>query len=360
MNSTDLCAVLLPIRRVGAWLLVAALGVLVFPQTITSAPAQEFRVVFATRQTLSRQLDAAGRDGYRCLLMAHADSGVSAPGIVVWLARNAGATPSPTTYRVFMGAADLQAPLERSGGEGFRLCGIALSEEAPLPTIVAVMNRPAGEAPTRWHYRTEALLNYKDSLTRLNAGGREGYVPVAAAAMNNNRVPALRNWMVVTERGESDAVLPREVVVTSDPGADGFQKKLNERGRDGYRVNLQWKEGNDFVALSSRPVGISPTPLSYAASADRLTNLHALSRLYLADFPYLQDRLIVSDASITASNEVVDDALPALGAYPDMMALDVLASHISRNTGFVPASARISRASNGQWRLTTVIVSRKD
>jgi len=322
-----------------------------------AAPHSEFRVVFASHQHLASQLDEAGREGYSCLLVARNEGAPGAPGVVVWLARESGGASKPSEYRVFTGAADLAAPLEKAGGDGFRLCGIVLSEAPPVTTVVAVMGRQSGSTAA-WHYKTEALLNYKDSLTRLNAAGRDGFVPIAAEAINNNRVAAMRNWMVVAEQGGAAAAAAREVAVNSDPGPSGLQRKLNERGQQGFQVDLLWKEGNDYVAMSSRPIAGSPAPRAYAVAANPLASLHSLSRLYLADFPYLQDRLIVTDTSVAGSSEVVEDALPALGAFPDRAALGLLASHIARNQGFVPAAARVSRGPNGQWRLTTVVVKR--
>jgi hypothetical protein len=320
-------------------------------------PRLEFRVVFATHQHLASQLDEAGRDGYSCLLVARNEGPPGTPGVVVWLARESGGAPRPSEYRVFTGAADLQAPLDRAGGDGFRLCGLVLSEAPPVPTVVAVLGRQSGSAEV-WHYKTEALLNYKDSLARLNAAGRDGFVPMAAEALNNNRVAAMRNWMVVAEQGGAAAAVSREVAVNSDPGPSGLQRKLNERGQQGFQVDLLWKEGNDYVAMSSRASAGPPAPRAYAVSTNPLASMHFLSKLYLADFPYLQDRLIVTDSSVSASADVVEDALPVLGAFPDRAALGTLASHVARNQDFVPAAARVSRGPNGQWRLTTIVVKR--
>jgi len=320
-------------------------------------PSLEFRVVFATHQHLASQLDEAGRDGYSCLLVARNEGSPGAPGVVVWLARESGGAPRPSEYRVFTGAADLQAPLDRAGGDGFRLCGLVLSEAPPVTTVVAVMGRQAGSGAV-WHYKTEALLNYKESLVRLNAAGRDGFVPMAAEAFNNNRVPAMRTWMVVAEQGEAAAAAAREIAVNSDTGPSGLQRKLNERAQEGFQVDLLWKEGNDYVAMSSRAMAGPPAPRAYAVSTNPLASAHFLSKLYLADFPYLQDRLIVTDSSVSAATDVVDDALPVLGAFPDRAALGTLASHIARNHDFVPAAARVSRGPNGQWRLTTIVVRR--
>src|SRR4029079_6534404 len=195
------------------------------------APRLEFRVVFASTQQLANQLAEAGRDGYRCVLRARNEEAPGAPGVLVWLAREAGGTPQPSTYRVVTGTADLQTSLDRSGSEGFRLCGVVLAEAPPAPVVVAVMSWPASGAAGPWRYRTEVLLNYKESLARLNAARSDGFVPVAAEAINNNRVAALRNWMVIAERGPASAAAG-EIVVHSDPGAGGLQKKLNDRGRD--------------------------------------------------------------------------------------------------------------------------------
>jgi hypothetical protein len=337
-------------------------------QLVVAQPARrEYRVVFASARQLARQLDEAGRDGFVCEIVARPELRAGAPpvpGIVVVLGRPAGSANAAAAHRVVTGGGggtDLGPSLDRSGAAGFRLCGIVLDEAAPVPSMVAVMSQPAGQAGSTWSYAGEVLSNYKNSLVRLNAAARDGFMPVAAEAVNNSRVPEGRNWLVITERPGSGRS-PSEVAVRSSPGAEGLQRALNEQGGQGYRLDLVWKEGNDFVALMSRPLDGSKAPVSYAAEAADRSAIHALSRLYVADFPYLTtQRLIVSDRSAPASNDIVEDPLPAPGApgYVGAAAMGVLGDHISRNRGFVPASVRVRRDDKGALILTTVITERR-
>ena len=227
---------------------LALAGVVAFVSKPAPAtePRLEYRVVYAARKDLGRQLEAAGRDGYACVAVARPDPDVALPGVVVLLGRPAGAAAAAVANRVVVGGwagADLPAPLDSAGGEGFRICGLALDEGPPNPALVAVLTR-RDNAPGTARYGVEVLKNYKESLVRLNARGAEGFVPVAAAPVNDNRVPDMRSWMVVIERAGENAPA-REVGVRSSSGPDGFQKALNENAGKGYRLDLAWKEGND-------------------------------------------------------------------------------------------------------------------
>jgi len=330
---------------------------------VAQPPRREYRVVFASARQLARQLDDAGRDGFVCEIVARPElraGAPPAPGIVVVLGRPAGSANAAAAHRVVTGGgggSDLGPSLDRSGAAGFRLCGVVLDEAVPVPSMVAVMSQRGAT----WSYAAEVLSNYKNSLVRLNAAARDGFVPVAAEAVNNSRVPEARSWMVITERPGSGRS-PSEVAVRSSPGAEGLQRALNEQGSQGYRADLLWKEGNDFVALMSRPIDGSKTPVTYAAEAADRSSIHALTKLYVADFPYLSDRrLIVSERSASASNDVVEDPLPAPGplGYVSAAAMGVLGDHISRNRGFVPASVRVRRDDKGALVLTTVITERR-
>ncbi len=327
----------------------------------------DHRVVFASARQLARQLDEAGREGFVCETVARPELRAGAPpvpGVVVVLGRPAGSSNAAAAHRVVTGGgngADLGPTLDRSGAAGFRLCGVVLDEAAPVLSMVAVMSQRADHAGSTWSYAAEVLADYKNSLVRLNAAARDGFVPVAAEAVNNARVAEARSWMVITERPGSGRP-PSEVVVRSSPGAESLQRALNEQGSQGYHVDLVWKEGHDFVALMSRPIDGSKAPLTYAAEAADRSSIHALSRLYLADFPYLtSQRLIVSDRSASARNDVVEDPLPPPGplGYVPASAIGVLGDHISRNRGFVPASVRVRRDDKGALMLTTVITERR-
>jgi len=336
-------------------------------QTTTAAdtPRLEYRVAVATGRQLAAQLDSAGRDGFACAAVARPDPGVVAPGIAVVLGRIAGGAPHPVAHRVVAGGymgTDFQEALERVGADGFRLCGVVLDESTGRPSLVAVLSQdPASErAPA--HFGVEVLTNYKASLTRLAAAGRDGFVPVAAAPVNNNRVPEMRSWLVVTERHD-DMASPREIAVRSGSAPGALEKALNEQGKLGYHIDLTWQEGADVVAMLSRPAGDAKTAHTFAAESRSPDQLHFLSGLYLGDFQYLSgtDRLVVSDRSLPASTDVEEDPLPkpnALG-YADAGALGPLGDHLSRHHGFVPALVRIRRGGPGGLLITTVLSQRK-
>jgi hypothetical protein len=343
-----------------AFVTLAALG---HPRAQTP-PRIESRVVFASTRQLARQLDEAGRNGYGCTAVARAEPGVEVPGVAVVLSRQAGASPSPVSYRVVTASGvgtDLQTLLERAGAEGFRLCGVVLDQAATVPAIVAVMSHPADVPSTIWHYGVEALTDYKRSLVSLNTGARNGLLPVAASPINNNRVPEMRSWLVVVER-EGDRVVTREIAVRSSSGADGFQRALNEQGAQGYRADLIWKEGNDVVAMMSRETTAPRRAFAYNAESTEPARLHFLHQLYVADVPYLTSgaRLVISDRAVAASADVEEDPLPSLGGmgYAGASALAVVGDHITRHHGFAPVSARLGRGSNGSLVLTTIIVQR--
>jgi hypothetical protein len=249
----------------------------------------------------------------------------------------------------------MQVPLTKAGADGFRLCGLVLDEEPPSPRVVAVMSHTSAT----WQYGAEVLLRYKESLVRLNTAAGNGFIPVAAAQIDNNRVPDQRNWMVVTERASSGASA-REITVRSDAGPTGLGKNLNESGKQGYGADLVWKEGNDFVVMMSRRAGGAQPARTYDVDTGSSNLPHGLHHLPLGDFPYLSDqRLFVSDSGVSASNEQVEETLPALGSsgVADARALGVIGDHISRNHGYEVAYAHVRREGN-KFILTTVITRR--
>ncbi len=345
-----------------AALVCASAVALACPPLRAEERRDEYRVVFASRKDLGRQMESAGREGYACVAVARPDPGAAPPGVVVLLGRTAGAPPAAAANRVVVAGwagPDLEAPLESAGGEGFRLCGAVLDEGPPNPALVAVLSR-RGDAPSPARYAVEILKNYKESLVRLNARGAEGFVPVAAAPVNDNRVPEMRSWLVVTERAGSTPA-PREVAVRSNSGPEGFGKALNENGGQGYRLDVAWKEGNDFVAMMSRPRGDAKGGVAFAVDAATVDKIHWLKGLYLVDMPHRGDeRLVIRDAGRASSIEVEEDPLPPLGrtGLVDSEALDVVGGHLSRHRGFAPVAARIHRASGGGFKLLTVLVSR--
>jgi hypothetical protein len=320
----------------------------------------DYRVVFAAANRLERQLDELGREGFACVGLARPEPGSRVPGVVAIVARASNTTQPAASHRVVIGGRDdMKLPLSKAGAEGFRLCGVVLDEEPPITRDVAVMSHTTGGS---WQYDAEVLLRYKESLARLNAIGRDGFVPVAAAAVDNNRVPEQRNWMVVAER-PSEGAAPHEVTVRSDPGPSGLGRNLNDSGKQGYRVDLVWKEGNDYVALMTRPTG-STAAHSYAAEGDAASRMHSFSSLVLGDFAYLDRRLFVTDSGVRASNELVEEALPPLGTGGVVEthargALATIGDHLSRNRGYEASYARVGRDTSGKLVLS-VVMARRD
>jgi hypothetical protein len=348
-------------RALGLFAIAAFGGALT---SLSPVPAQDgpadYRVVYAQARHLEQELNEAGRVGYVCAALARVEPpGAGAPGVVVILGRSAGAPPGVVPHRVVIGGeADLQASLDRSGNEGYRLCGLTLDEEPPRPAVVAVMSRRVS-APARWQYGVEVLRNYKSSLARLAEAARMGALPVAAAPIDDNRVPDLRTWLVATERPVAGRAAG-EIAVRSGSGPDALTKALNEQGKLGFQVALLWKDGNDVVAMMAKSPG-GPAAFTYTAERRTPAELHFLSGLYLGDFPYLGgDRLVVADRSVSASSDLVEDPLPPLGpaGVPPIGATTILGDHISRNRGFGPASAVIRRGARGVPILSTVIVKR--
>ncbi len=262
--------------------------------------------------------------------------------------------------RVIVGgwaSGDLQKRLEQGGAEGFRLCGVALVEEPSGAGLVTVMRW--GASAESVHYGVEVLKIYKESLVRLAAAGREGFIPVAAAPVNDKRAPDMSSWLVVTERVAA-APVPQEIAVRSSSLPGRFQEALNESGGQGYRVNLVWKEGNDFVAMMSRPIG-SKRSFTFVAEAMDTSKVHWVKGLPLADLPHKGDeRVVVSDPGAPGSNDLEEDPLPPVsrsGAV-DAEALEVLGNHLTRHRGSEPAFARIRKLPNGSFVLATVVTQR--
>jgi hypothetical protein len=347
--------------------LAVSLGVTLIAGTrdfAVSQPADfEYRVVFASAQHLARQLDEAGHDGYACVAVAHAEPGTVSPGIVVLLGRTASRSAA-VPHQVIVGGrlgTDLQPLLDRAGESGFRLCGIVLAEGPPGSSLVAVMSQSTSQANTTWHYGVEVLTSYKSSLVRLNAAARDGFRAVAAEAVDNSRVPAMRSFMVVTERPESGNP-PSELMVRSSSGADGLQKAMNEQGRQGFHADLVWKEGNDVVAMMSHALDRPTPPVTFLVTTADRSKIHFMSGLYLADVPYLSagDRLLISDQSTSAENDLVEDPLPRLGGrgHVDAATMQALGDHITRNRGYAPVAATIRAEATGRLVLATVVTKR--
>jgi hypothetical protein len=326
----------------------------------------EYRVVFAPAAELGRRLDDAGREGYACLGVARPEPDAPMSGVVVVLSRPVGQVRAGVVHRVIPGGgrgSDLQLSLDRAGALGLRLCGISFDEGQGTPSPVAVMTGSA-QATGAWRYAVEVLSNYRSSLPRLNAAGRDGLLPVAATPVNDNRVAALRSWMVVLER-PVDGRAPSDVAVRSGSGPDALQKALVEQRDMGYHIDLSWKEGNDFVTLMTRPTGTtSAPPPVYTVEATAPSGVAALPRPYLADFPYLSDqRLLIAERAGLASNAVVEETLPTLGPLGALggaaaSAMETIADHIGRNRDYAVASLTVRRGDHGAFILRAVMTHR--
>lgn len=304
---------------------------------VVRAQTTEYRVVFATARELARRLDEAAADGYDCLAVARPEPELVQQGVAVVLGRASAGGPE-TRHRVVSAsgrASDLQPLLDKAGAEGFRLCGVALSEGSSLSTLVAVMTWRADTGSERWSYGVESTDDRK-AVARLAAGALEGFRPVAASQLADNRVPEMRSWIVVSER-PAHGGSPIDTVFRSAPGPDGLQKALTEQAGKGFRVGLLWKESASIVALMTKPAAPAPAPPEYVVDTAAPDSIARLSGAYLGDFSYLSggDRVVVREKSITASTMVVEDRLPPLGTpgYAAARELRPLAEHLARNTG---------------------------
>jgi hypothetical protein len=208
-----------------------------------------------------------------------------------------------------------------------------------------------------WKYGAEVLTSYRDALSRLNAAGKQGFAPVAASPIDNNRVPDMRNWIVFTEAPAAGR-LPIEVAVRSGSGPGALQKSLVEQSGQGYRAALVWKEGNDVVVMMTRAAGASAAGVSYAVDTLTPAGIHGVSRQYVADLPYLSDqRLVITEQSGLVSNEAVEDPLPPIGAlgYAATGPLGTLGDHLSRLHGYVVSSVTVRAGDRGALVLRTVL-----
>ena len=165
--------------------------------------------------------------------------------------------------------------------------------------------------------------------------------------------------MVIVER-PGGAPVARDIVTRSAPGPSGLQKALNEQGKLGYRIDVLWREGNSYVAMMSHPTAGPVVPHTYSAEDDTRSRIRWVRGPLLADFPYLDRRLLVADASVSATNEVVEELIPAPGpiGYVDARALSVTGDHLARNRGYVPGLATVSANGKGGWLLTTVVTQK--
>ncbi len=237
------------------------------------------------------------------------EPGSNVPGIAAILARTTAATGSSFAHRVLIGGRDdLKTPLTRNGADGFRLCGVVLDEEPSNPRarrshgphergVVAVQT-------SRFSCDTRAALR-GSTLSAVTDSGLSLQRPSTTTA-----------WRIGVIGWSSPSVLQRadrRAKSSSGPnaGPSGLARNLNDSGKQGFRVDLAWKEGNDYVAMLSRPSGVASTPHTYDVDGDAPNGVHALTRLALGDFPYLSRRLFVIDNDVRASNELVEETLPS-------------------------------------------------
>lgn len=349
----------IPVRTAVAIVVAALIASGSREVALSQSARLEYRVVFATARELIRRLDEAGQQGFSCAMVARPEPNTSVPGVVVVMSRPVGAAPAGIAHRVIKGGyggTDLAPLLDRAGAENFRLCGVAFDEETSVPAIVAVMT----SSSQAWKYGAEVLTDYRGAISRLNAAGKEGFAPVAASPINNNRVPAMRSWAVFTERPAAGRP-PVEVAVRSGSGPDALQKSLVEQSGQGYRAAVVWKEGNDFVVMMTRAMGGSPSSVSYTVETLTSAGVHGVSRPYIADLPYLSDqRVVITENSGLVSNEAVEDPLPPLGAlgYAAPGAVGTLGDHLSRLHDYVVASVAVRRGERDALLVRTVLTKR--
>lgn len=339
-----------------AVVLAVALGIGSREIALTQSTRFEYRVVFANARELPRRLDDAGQQGFACAMVARPDPNMPLAGVVVVMSRAVGSASKSVTHRVVRaggGGTDLPPLLDRAAADGYRLCGVGFDEEPPAPGLVAVMT---ASEPGRRH-GVEILSDYKGAIARLNAAGKDGFVPVAVAPLNNNRVPDMRNWVVITEQPPSNRTAI-DVFVRSATGPDTLQKNLGEQTKQGYRIALAWKEGNDFVAMMTRPAGASAAAPTYAVDSIAPMNVHALSAAYVADFPYLSDqRLAITEKSGLATNDVIEDPLPPLGPI-GFVVPGPLGDHLTALHDSVVMSVTVRRGDRNVPVLRTVLTHR--
>lgn len=298
----------------------------------------EYRAVHAAPYQLQQVIDEAGRDGFTCVSVARPELDVRLPAVVVTLARPYIETThvNPTVkHRVVRGSGsggDFGELLDRSAADGYRLCGVALAEVGPGPVLVAVMVPDTERAPGSRHYAS-AIVGNAERVARLATLGRDGFVPVAATPINDNRVPEQRNWMVVAEQ---TATQPVEIVVRARPGPDALAKAIVEQSALGFICSLLWKEGSTslVVVMSRLPVDPTRRPEFVVDTIDP-ARINGRSGVYIGDLPYLSDgqRVILTIADRSSTMYTVADPLPRLGPrdHASRSDLQPLGDHLGRD-----------------------------
>jgi hypothetical protein len=219
------------------------------------------------------------------------------------------------------------------------------------------MSRPVDGDTGAWHYAAE-VLGQKDRLARLVAKAHEGFVPVAASAVSDNRVVEMRNWILVTERSTTSTE-PIDLAIRSGPGPDSVQRAIVEQSKQGYIANLLWKEGNTtiVVAMSRSPVNPTVRPEFVVDTIDP-SRLDGWPGVYIGDVPYLSDgqRVVLTIKDSSTANSVVEDRLPVMGTADSAGITDLrpLGEHLSRNR-YRLARSSIRRGKDGSLVLHTVL-----
>jgi hypothetical protein len=338
---------------VGAAVIAAAAGAAA--QTAGAQPARlEYRVVHAAPRELQRRIDEAGREGFECVSVARPEPDVRLNGLVVILARPWMATTQVTPripHRVLLGGGgggDLGALLERGAADGYRLCGVALVEIPPAPILVAVMSPDTERERGSRHYAAE-VLGTRERLARLAAKGREGFVPVAAAPVNDNLLPEQRNFFVVVEQTGTQ---PIDIAIRSGPGPDSLEKSIVEQSKQGFICSLMWKEGltSIVVVMSRLPVDPTRRPEFDVDTIDP-SRLDGLSGVYIGDVPYLSDgqRVVLTIKEMSSTTYAVADPLPLMGSldYASLNDMRPLGEHLARDRSRDSARVTFSSVRRG-------------
>lgn len=351
---------------IAAWSAVALASV--SPAIVAEAQSGrlEYRVVHAAPYQLQQVIDAAGRDGFACASVARPETDVALPGVVVTLSRPYVEITHvyPTVvHRVVRASgsggdfADLLAP---HAATGYRLCGVALAEAKPVPVLVGVMV-PDEAPPAGGRHYAAALVGNAERVARLATLGRQGFVPLTATPVNDNRVPEQRSWMVVAEQSTAT---PVDIVVRARPGPDSLEKAIREQTSQGFTCRLLWKDGlTSLVVLLSR-VGADQAgrPECVVDTIDP-ARLNGRSGDYAGDVSYLSDgqRLSLTVTDRVSTIYTVSDSLPPLGSRDVASSSDLqpLGEHLGRDRSHERArivSSTVRRGPRDSVVLHTVLV----
>lgn len=322
---------------IAAIVIIAGVLTTLPPNAAAQSDRLEYRTVLAAPYQLQLVLDAAGRDGFACVSVARPEVAVF-PAVVVTLARTyfqITRVHPRVPHRVVRtqgSGGDLGELLERNAAQGYRLCGVALAEATPAPVLAAVMVPDSASVPAGRHYAA-VVTGSADRVARLAELGRQGFVPVAATPINDNRVPEQRHWMVVAEQTQTQ---PIDVVLRARPGPDALARAIAEQSAQGFVCSLLWKEGltSLVVVMSKLPVDPTRRP-EFAVDTIDPARINARSGVYIGDLPYLSDgtRVLVTINDRSSTMYTVADPLPPLGSrdYASASDLEALGDHLGQD-----------------------------